>query len=87
MAKQTAICTKIDDWLLDELDQYCKAINRKRNREINIAIGYYLRLRRIEAADPERKTEMAKQYIKETIGLDLDEDPTVLNLRRVLGIA
>ena len=67
MTTQTAISVKIDSFLLDELEQYCKDRGRKRNREINIAINFYLRLRRIEAAEPEAKATILKQFLKESI--------------------
>lgn len=43
MVKQKTICLKLDNWLMEELENECRVSGEKRNRLINKAVTLYIR--------------------------------------------
>ena len=43
MVKQKTICLKLDNWLMEELENECRVSGEKRNRLINKAVTHYIK--------------------------------------------
>lgn len=71
MIMQKQITAKLDEDLLTVLDEYCAEHDRKRNREINIAVDWYLQLQEIRRLDTEKARIRAQQFLLRKLGLTL----------------
>lgn len=66
------ISVKMDEDTLTELDNYCKEKSRFRNREINIAVSWYLQQQRLsEIAEKEEAKAEARQFFYRRFGIKL----------------
>lgn len=71
MITQKQICVKMDEDTLTELDNYCNYHFRYRNREINIAVSYYLQLQRLRKMEDEEAKAAARQFLHRKFGIRL----------------
>lgn len=66
------ISVKMDEDTLAELDNYCKENARYRNREINIAVSWYLQQQKLrEIAEKEEAKAAARQFFLRKFGIRL----------------
>ena len=66
------ISVKMDEDTLTELDNYCKENFRYRNREINIAVSWYLQQQRLrKIAEEEEAKAAARRFFLQKFGIRL----------------
>ena len=65
------ISVKMDEDTFAELDNYCKDKFRRRNREINIAVSWYLQLQRLRKMEDEEAKAAARQFLHRKFGIRL----------------